>query len=74
MSGTPGHNISTLQEFAYPWKAGSTLLMHSDGLGTRWNLNDYPGLLSRHPSLVAGVLFRDFKRRRDDATILVTGN
>lgn len=72
MNGTPGHNLGSVQEFAYPWDSEATLLMHSDGLGTRWKLDDYPGLASKHPSLIAGVLYRDFTRRRDDAAILVT--
>ena len=73
MNGTPGHNMGTVQQFAYPWAEGSSLLMHSDGLSTRWDLADYPGLAGRHPSLIAGVLLRDFSRIRDDATILVAG-
>lgn len=73
MNGTPGHNMSTPQEFTYPWVDGSLLIMHSDGLGTRWSLADYPGLASRHPALIAGVLYRDHNRKRDDATVLVTG-
>lgn len=72
MNGTPGHNIGSVQSFAYPWNDDTMLLMHSDGLATRWNLDDYPGLAARHPSLIAGVLYRDFTRRRDDAAILVT--
>jgi hypothetical protein len=47
------------------------LVLHSDGLGTRWNLNAYPGLSAHHPSLIAGVLYRDFKRGTDDVTVLV---
>lgn len=74
MNGTPGHNMGTVQEFVYPWTAGDLLVMHSDGLATRWNLKDYPSLGSRHPGLIAGVLFRDFSRKRDDASILVTGH
>ena len=30
-----------------------------------------PGLPRRHPSLIAGVLYRDFTRGRDDVTVLV---
>ena len=73
LNGTPGHNMGTVQEFTYPWTPGSTLVMHSDGLSTRWDLADYPGLRSRHPSLIAGILMRDFSRKRDDATVLVAG-
>ena len=72
MNGTVGHTVGKIQQFSYPWEADSALIMHSDGLGTRWNVEQYPGLTSRHPALLAGVLFRDFSRRRDDATILVS--
>ena len=72
MNGTVGHSIGRIQQFPYPWEKDSMLIMHSDGLGTRWNLESYPGLSSRHPALLAGVLFRDFSRKRDDATIVVS--
>ena len=72
MNGTVGHSIGKIQPFSYPWEPGSSLIMHSDGLATRWNVEQYPGLASRHPALLAGVLFRDFCRKRDDATILVS--
>jgi hypothetical protein len=45
--------------------------MHSDGIATQWDLGRYPGLLARDPSLIAGVLYRDFLRGRDDATVVV---
>jgi hypothetical protein len=45
--------------------------MHSDGVSARWALAAYPGLFGRHPAVVAGVLYRDFSRKRDDATVLV---
>jgi hypothetical protein len=70
-NGTVGHTIHRIQPFTYPWTAQSLLVLHSDGLGTRWNLNAYPGLRDRHPSLIAGVLYRDFKRGTDDVTVLV---
>jgi hypothetical protein len=47
--------------------------MHSDGLTTHWDVDRYPGLLHMHPSLIAGVLYRDFRRRRDDVTVLAAG-
>jgi hypothetical protein len=45
--------------------------MYSDGLGTPRELTAYPGLTERHPSLVAGVLWRDLARGRDDVTVVV---
>jgi anti-sigma regulatory factor (Ser/Thr protein kinase) len=72
MNGTLGHTMGRIQQFAYPWEKNSSLIMHSDGLATRWNFEQYPGLSARHPALVAGVLYRDFCRKRDDVTILIT--
>jgi hypothetical protein len=60
-----------VQEFSYPWPSTSTLIMHSDGLTTSWRLDQYPGLLARHPSLIAGVLYRDASRGRDDVCVVV---
>jgi hypothetical protein len=45
--------------------------MHSDGLTSRWKLADYLGLSHRVPALIAAILYRDFKRGRDDTTVLV---
>jgi hypothetical protein len=33
-------------------------------------LDDYAGLVRRHPSVIAAVLYRDFSRNRDDVTVL----
>lgn len=70
-NGTVGHEIRKIQEFNYPWYANGLLIMHSDGLDTKWQLDRYPGLREKHPSLIAGVLYRDFNRERDDVTVLV---
>jgi anti-sigma regulatory factor (Ser/Thr protein kinase) len=71
MPGTAGLGKPRLQEFQYPFDADAMLVMHSDGIASTWDLASYPGLRLRHPSLVAAVLFRDFGRRRDDATAVV---
>jgi len=72
-NGTVGHDARRMQLFTYPWPKGSLLLLHSDGLTTHWRAGDYPGLLACRPAVAAGVLYRDFRRRRDDATVLVLG-
>jgi anti-sigma regulatory factor (Ser/Thr protein kinase) len=69
--GTAGGVVRRIQEFTYPWAAGDLLVMASDGLTTHWDLDEYPGLAQRDPSLVAGVLYRDHRRDRDDATAVV---
>ncbi len=71
LNGTAGLEVRKITEFSYPWSSESTLIMHSDGLMTRWDLQLYPALAQRHPSLIAAVLYRDFNRNRDDVTVLV---
>lgn len=70
-NGTAGLQIRRTLEFTYPWPPGATLIAHSDGLATQWQISRYPGLLARHPALLAGVLYRDYRRGRDDVTVLV---
>lgn len=71
--GTMGHEVRRIDEFTYPWPRGALVVLHSDGIATRWTLDAYPGLARRHPLLTAGVLYRDFVRGRDDATVVVVG-
>lgn len=70
-AGIVGHEIRKIQEFTYSSKNVTCLVMCTDGIVTRWQLDKYPGLLQRHPSLMAAVIYRDFTRARDDATVFV---
>ncbi len=70
-NGTLGSLMHRVQEFTYPWNKDSILVMHSDGLASRWDLERYPGIWSKHPSLIAAILHRDFNRERDDVTVVV---
>ena len=70
-NGTLGQEVRKFQAFSYPWSAETTLIMHSDGLSNRWDLDASPGLERKAPALIAGVLYRDFSRKRDDLSILV---
>ena len=73
-SGIVGHTIRKVQEVSFPWPEGALLILHSDGLGTQWDLSSYPGLAARHPALIAAVLYRDYDRGRDDASVIVLRN
>jgi anti-sigma regulatory factor (Ser/Thr protein kinase) len=70
-NGTAGHQFRRVQEFQYPWSPASVLVIHSDGLKSHWGLRQWPDLEFRHPSVIAGVLYRDCARGRDDVTALV---
>lgn len=69
--GIVGAQFSKARHFDYPDVAGQLLVLYSDGLQSRWRLQDYPGLRHRHPAVIASVLHRDFSRGRDDVTVLV---
>ena len=70
-NGTAGHTAGRMQEFNYPLLPGSVLVLCSDGLQTHWDLAAYPGVWTRSASVIAGILYRDFSRRREDTTVVV---
>ncbi|MGA2349173.1 MAG: SpoIIE family protein phosphatase [Terracidiphilus sp.] len=70
-NGTLGMTIPKIQEFQSEWTPDSMLVLHSDGLQSKWDLSSYSGLLSRHPAVIGGALLRDFRRHRDDASVVV---
>ena len=69
--GIVGVQFRKAQPFDYAEVSGQLLILYSDGLQSRWNLADYPGLSHRHPALIAAILHRDFCRGRDDVTVFV---
>lgn len=77
--GLPSHNgilgsvVGRVQAFDYEWSEGDTLIMHSDGLKSRWHLDDAPAAARHDPTLLAGLLYRDFQRGRDDVLVAVVG-
>jgi hypothetical protein len=70
-NGTLGATVSRTQEFPADWPRDGVLVMHSDGVQTRWDLGAYSGLLAKHPAIIGGALLRDFRRQRDDASVIV---
>jgi anti-sigma regulatory factor (Ser/Thr protein kinase) len=72
-NGTLGLQVRRIQQFEYEAKGG-LIVLHSDGLTARWDLDQYEGLRYRHPAVIAGVLYREHRRERDDATVVVIGD
>ncbi len=70
-NGTAGFEFPRLQEFSYPFRDEMLIVMHSDGLQSLWNIDAYPGLRRCDPSLIAGILYRDSARSRDDVCVVV---
>lgn len=69
--GTAGHEPRRARRFRYALPADGLVVLYSDGLRSRVGLDGTPGLASRDPALVAAVLYRDFARGHDDATVVV---
>ena len=70
-AGTLGHRALHFRDYSYPWESGALLVMHSDGMSSHWSLDSYPGIRTRHPTVIAATLYRDLTRGRDDVTVLV---
>ena len=71
LPGIVGHEMRKVQTFSYPFSSSTVLVLHSDGISSSWNLANYPGLVEHDPALIAAVLFRDYCRGTDDATVVV---
>lgn len=69
--GIVGHEMRKVQTFSYPFDESTVLMLHSDGISSSWNLAAYPGLTQHDPALIAAVLYRDYGRNTDDATVVV---
>lgn len=71
-NGIIGHNIPrTLNNTIVPYQKHQIIIMHSDGLRTRWNLNDLVSIIKQNPGVIAASLYKDNIRGTDDATVLV---
>lgn len=70
-NGIAGQRDPKVAAFTYPWRDDAMLVMHSDGLTGRWDIEAYAGILAKHPAILAGVLYRDHTRGRDDSTVVV---
>ena len=69
--GTLGMQVRRLQDVVYDWPPHAVLVLHSDGIVSRWSLAETPGLLQADPAVIAGWIARDHLRGRDDATVVV---
>lgn len=70
-NGIVGHIMPRTESITLPWSGKELLVMHSDGLHAHSATYSQPGLLVRPASLIAGMLYGQQKRGRDDASVLV---
>lgn len=71
-NGIVGMNIpSTIKEMEIPSERGQVLVMCSDGVRSRWDLQRYPGLLKLDLSIAAAAIYKDYGRRADDTSVVI---
>ena len=69
-NGIVGYATPRIRELSYPITEATTVIFHSDGLSTTWQPERYPGLMQHPCAVIAGVLYRDCKRGRDDSMVV----
>lgn len=57
-----------LEEF--DWNPETVLVLHTDGLRSRWNWNDFSGIERQPAQDIAAKLLRELASENDDATVL----
>ncbi|TXK48718.1 SpoIIE family protein phosphatase [Pontibacter qinzhouensis] len=71
-NGILGHNVpSSFSTQIDTWNNSKLLVLHSDGLKSRWDISKYTNLHRRDASIIAALLYRDFCRQTDDTLVLV---
>jgi hypothetical protein len=69
--GIAGHQARAIRQFEYNVPPGAAIILHSDGISSRWDPSSLPGLNARDPLLVAAALLAQAGSQRDDAGVLV---
>jgi anti-sigma regulatory factor (Ser/Thr protein kinase) len=69
--GIAGYQARTIRQFDYEVPAGAAIILHSDGISSRWGADAIPGVDTRDPLLIAAVLLAEAGIHRDDAGVLV---
>jgi anti-sigma regulatory factor (Ser/Thr protein kinase) len=69
--GIAGFQARTIRQFEYDVPPGAAVILHSDGISSRWEVAAVPGLAARDPLVIAAVLLAEAGQHRDDAGVLV---
>jgi anti-sigma regulatory factor (Ser/Thr protein kinase) len=71
VSGIAGHQARTIRQFEYQVPPGAAVVLHSDGITSRWEAAALPGVAGKDPLLIVAVLLAEAGIHRDDAGVLV---
>jgi hypothetical protein len=71
-NGILGHNVpGSFSNHSLEWGRNNLLIVHSDGLKSRWELGKYPNLHRHMATTIAAVLYMTHSRHTDDTLVLV---
>ena len=72
INGILGYNLRKVREEEFPYSPGDIIIIHSDGVSGKFDLNLYPPeFLGQHPQEIAEKIVSEFGRERDDLTVVV---
>ena len=69
--GIAGYQARAIRQFEYEVPPGAAIILHSDGISSRWEAAAVAGVNARDPLLIAAVLLAEAGIHRDDAGVLV---
>lgn len=69
--GTLGVQFRRAEVAQTDWPEHAVVVLHSDGVATRWQTGSFASLLSRDPTLMAAAIAWEHSRGRDDLTVVV---
>lgn len=71
-NGIIGMNVpNSMKELMVDHVRGQLLIMCSDGIKTRWDLQKYTGITRFDLSVIATAIYKDFGRKTDDMSVIV---
>ena len=69
--GIAGYQARAFRQFEYEVPPGAAVILHSDGISSRWEVAAVPGVETKDPLLIAAVLLAEAGIHRDDAGVVV---
>jgi anti-sigma regulatory factor (Ser/Thr protein kinase) len=69
--GTAGVQVRRPEESVLEWPPHALVVLHTDGIESRWSAERLMPVLGRDLALAGALLLRDHSRGRDDATVVV---
>jgi anti-sigma regulatory factor (Ser/Thr protein kinase) len=69
--GIAGYQARAFRQFDYEVPPGAAVILHSDGISSRWEVAAVPDVETRDPLLIAAVLLAEAGIHRDDAGVVV---